>query len=131
MQKKLLFWQFKFSSQNWSLGLFQLWILCERRYSYNSELYRSVTKIQYLYNLQGCHSNQCHRALTLINFLVPKSRKTWKSRKSQKSRKSCILQFLDQKVLKWQWLIFTLFGALDQFGKKELLCFIFYTKIAA
>ena len=53
-------------------------------------------------NKQGHNSNQCPHALALVNFLVSK----------YQSLESFILQFLDQKVSKWHWLIFTPFGAL-------------------
>ena len=69
-------------------------------------------------NNQGHHSNQCHRALALVNFLV------LKFQMSRKSRKSPILQFLDQKVSKWHWLIFTLFGALANNAWYCLCCMI-------
>ena len=53
---------------------------------------------------QGRHSNQCHRAMALVNFLV------WKY---QKSREVSYFSRFIIKNLKVAWLIFTPFGALD------------------
>ena len=90
---------------------------------------------------QGRHSNQCHRAMALVNFLVSKSLK--KSRKSYIEIRGLYLMKLSNKMLqkpdfwqkelvkslenlvfflvsKWHWLIPTPIGALAHDPKMEI-----------